>query len=171
MKASLAKWIGSCVANMGHICIKYSGSNVCSPHFPTLGAWFALQAIPCAMKQISHFYYEKHAGGIGPCSVVLLYQPPWISVWDKCLKCLSALNGFASCCKHTVRRERDLLRRGPFNLFLQRRDSIFVPANPFWLLLKSKGTQAWISCSVCKPGEEEGAAPLGPRSLNPVENY
>lgn len=46
VKASLANWIGSFMANRGHICMNFSGFNFCPPRFPTLGAWFTLQAIP-----------------------------------------------------------------------------------------------------------------------------
>lgn len=60
----------------------------------------------------------------------------------------------------------DLIKQKPFNLSLQRYNSIFVPANPLWLLLKRKYSQPWIFF-VFEPGEQERIAeqraPLGPQ--------
>lgn len=68
----------------------------------------------------------------------------------------------------------DLLWRRPFNLFLQRCDSIFVTASPLWLSAEKAYPgvnilpclQVWGRGGGCKHG-----GPLWlPRSLNPVEN-
>lgn len=54
--------------------------------------------------------------------------------------CLSAFVSFESSCKQKAK--RDLLRRGPFNLCLLRRDTVFVAAKLSQLLAKRKCAQA-----------------------------
>lgn len=176
MKASLAKWIVSRVANTVYICIKFTGISEPPPP-PYIFLHWVLDSLcrrcptMCYEANFSFLVWKAQRrnwtrGKL--CSVGLRHQLPRIRMWGKCRTCLplTALRVVANI----QQEQRNRLRRGPFNLFLQRRDSsfsIFVPANPSWFLLKSKPTQAWISSSICEPCEEEGAAGTGGSSGSP----
>lgn len=76
---------------------------------------------------------------------LLLHQPPWIKMWGKRMTWELL---------QTYSEKREISSgMGPFTSSV-RDSTLFVPADPLWFLLKRKRTQAWIPCSVCKPGEE-----------------
>lgn len=186
VRASLAKWISPRVANMGHFCTKFSGFNFYPPRYPTLGLHHRQPRVQWSKFLTSTVMWKARRRNWTrgkSCLVGFLHQPPWgkkKKKWGKCLMSVS-LKQLWGLAANTQCEERDLLRRGPFNLFLQRLDSIFVPAKPprgsYWRADAPRREHPALSGSpVTRTGRGGGCCGSRgllrvPGSPDPVENY
>lgn len=168
--ASSAKWISSCVANMGHFCAKFSGLNFYPPRFPALGSHYRQPHVLWSKFLTSTVIWKacRRNWTLGKsCLVGFLHHPPWKRMWGKCLMSVSLKQLWGLLQTHSERREissgvgplTSSFRDGTLSLYQQ------TPRGSYWRADAPRREHSALSGSlVTRRGLlQEPRAPPGPR--------